>query len=235
MSIHIINVMASSVDGFVAIHGGQSDDERMAQGFTGSEDREHLEDLIRSADAIVLGSQTLIAGGGVLDVPRKDGDYPLWVTFTNRGIPENHAFWSQLYAPRWLVSKEPLVGTELLDASEELLEGTKLLEEIEPSLHRSSPEPLNVVYGQRDAVEVCISMLEKAGCKRVLLFGGGEINRMFYTAGRVNELILTLCPVIVARASAIPIVNGDLEDLINMKLRTVKPAGNLIFLHYDIL
>jgi riboflavin biosynthesis pyrimidine reductase len=222
LSIEIINVMASSVDGFVAVHGGQSDDERMAQGFTGSEDREHLEDLIRSADAIVLGSQTLIASGGVLDVPKNDGGYPLWVTFTNRGIPENHAFWSQRYASRWLVSKERLEGTELLD-------------ETEPSHNRNTSKPQNVVYGQKDAVEVCISILEKAGCKRVLLFGGGEINRMFYAAGRVNELILTLCPVIVARESAVPIVNGDLDKLINMKLRTVKPAGNLIFLHYDIL
>src|SRR5690606_31825999 len=105
----VINVMAASVDGFVAAHGGQTDRERHAQGFTGSADRAHLESLIRGADAVIAGSQTMMAANGALEVRRHDGTYPLWVTFSNRGIPRESGFWSQSGIPGWVVSENPLV------------------------------------------------------------------------------------------------------------------------------
>lgn len=205
----IINVMAASLDGFVAVHSGQSDQERQQQGFTESKDREHLNELIKSADAIILGSQTMIAAGGALDVQRSDGTYPVWITFTNRGIPEVHDFWKQRHIKRWIVSKH------ILDIDDVLVK--------------------NFVYDHADPVEFCINMLHKYNFERVLLFGGGEINRLFYEAGAVDELFLTICPLLVASSVGVPIVNPGLSHIKNMNLVSVKQHGNLIFAHYHVI
>ena len=205
----IINVMAASLDGFVAVHSGQSDHERQQQGFTESMDQEHLHELIKSADAIILGSQTMTAAGGALDVQRPDGSYPVWITFTNRGIPGGHNFWRQRHIKRWIVSKQILHMDDILVK--------------------------NFVYDHVDPVDFCINMLQKFDFKRVLLFGGGEINRLFYEAGAVDELILTICPLLVASSVGVPIVNPGLSDIKNMNLVSVKQHGNLIFAHYNVI
>lgn len=207
-TFRIINVMASSVDGFVAEHDNQSDSDRLNQGFTDSNDTDHFKEILQTADAVILGSQTLIAGGGVLKIPRNDGTYPIWVTFTNRGIPKDHEFWQHSYAERWLVSQQEIEASEGVS---------------------------NIVYGDENPVEVVISRLKSVGCKRVLLFGGGKINQLFYENRKVDELILTLCPILIANTDAVPLVNAPLSRHVKLKLRSAKPAGNLIFLHYEIL
>lgn len=204
----IINVMAASVDGFVAVHSGQSDHERRQQGFTASEDREHLDELIRSADAIILGSQTMIAAGGALDVQKPDGTYPTWITFTNRGIPEGNTFWEQHHIPRWLVSKH------VLDFNDGMIS--------------------NYVYGQMNPVEFCLKLLRDHHFERVLLFGGGEINRLFYEANAVDELILTVCPVLVASSVGVPLVNPGLSQIHNLELISARQHRNLLFTHYHV-
>lgn len=229
--ISIINVMASSIDGYVAAHDGQTDDERLNQGFTESEDREHLENLIKSADAIVLGSQTLIAGGGALDIKKEDGSYPIWVTFTNRGIPEEEAFWTQTEIPRWLISRDPLVGdlVRTTDAPDCIPAG---IADDAPLQKNKSNKPINLVYAAADPVDFVIDALNSAGCNRVLLFGGGFINHLFYAAGVVDELILTLCPVLVGDENAVPLVNSGLNEIQRFNLKSVEVKGNLIFIHY---
>lgn len=231
----IINVMASSIDGFVAAHDGQSDAERADQGFTESEDRDHLEELIKSADAIILGSQTLIAGGGALDVRKRNGAYPIWVTFTNKGIPAVEKFWAQTQIPRWLISSFPLEGdVNVLDGSQNFSPET-LPENSQIFGSLDAAKPLNLVYGHADPVQFVINALKSAGCNRVLLFGGGFINQLFYTAKAVHELILTLCPVLVAQENAVPLVNPGLPDIQKFVLKSVDSRGNLIFIHYTVI
>jgi len=229
--VTIINVMASSIDGYVAAHDGQTDDERVDQGFTDSEDREHLENLIKSADAIVLGSQTLIAGGGALDVKKADGTYPLWVTFTNKGIPEEESFWKQTDIPRWLISREPLEG-DVATAAKKPEPGSIVTNDAQVKESDDSKKPLNLVYDDNNPVEFVIEALKSAGYERVLLFGGGFINHLFYEAGAVDELILTLCPVLVGDENAVPLVNSGIPEIQRFDVKSVEVKGNLIFIHY---
>jgi riboflavin biosynthesis pyrimidine reductase len=231
-TITVVNVMASSIDGYVAVHDGQTDDERLKQGFTESEDREHLENLIKSADAIVLGSQTLIAGGGAIDIKKDDGSYPIWVTFTNKGIPSEEVFWTQTDIPRWLISRDPLEGDVVNVADESdaalSLESTGK----QPPHDDTLKKPRNLVYSAADPVDFVLEALKAAGCNRVLLFGGGFINHLFYEAGAVDELILTLCPVLVGDENAVPLVNSRITEIQRFDLKSVEVKGNLIFLHY---
>lgn len=240
--LKIINVMAASIDGYVAVHEGQSDKERMGQGFTESEDREHLKKLIRSADAVILGSQTLIAGGGALDIKREDGTYPVWITFTNKGIPEEEKFWTQKRIPRWLISRDKLEGEvvhiePVEDAEPDAGTVPEAGEEadstrVECEDTKAGKVPINYIYYSEDPVSITLAALKKAGFHRVLLFGGGYINRMFYEADAVDELILTLCPVLVADDEAVPLVNPKLINIHKFELKSVEAQGNLIFIHY---
>ena len=204
----IINVMASSIDGFVAVNDGQTDEERHYQGFTTSDDRHHLDELIRSADAILLGSRTMATANGALDVSKEDGTYPVWITFTNRGIPEDNGFWRQPHIPRWTISHQPLKSHQ--------------------------PDVLNFSYGEENLVDFTMHLLESHGFSRVLLFGGGEVNRLFYEQHAVDELIVTICPILVASSNGVPIVNPGIQSPIQMDLISLKQQNNLIFAHYTI-
>lgn len=207
-TFRIINVMASSIDGFVAASDGQTDSERHDQGFTSSEDRDHLDALIRSADAILLGSKTMSAAQGALDVPKEDGTYPVWITFTNRGIPAGNGFWKQQHIPRWTISSDPL-----------------------PSL---TPDVQNFHYGDEDLVDFTLRLMETNRFSRVLLFGGGEINRLFYQKNAVDELIVTICPILVVNSQGVPIVNPGIKSPVQMILKNLERQNNLIFAHYLI-
>lgn len=207
-TIRIINVMASSIDGYVASSDGQTDTERHDQGFTSSEDRDHLDALIRSADAILLGSKTMAAAQGALEVPKEDGTYPVWITFTNRGIPAENRFWQQHHIPRWTISCEPL-----------------------PSLTSDVP---NFYYGDENLVDFTFRLMETSRFRRVLLFGGGEINRLFYENDAVDELIVTICPILVAHSEAVPIVNPGIKQPVQLVLKNLERKNNLIFAHYLI-
>lgn len=208
-TFHITNVMAASLDGYVALHDKQSDAERHAQGFSNHEDWDHLLGLIATADAIILGSQTLQAGGGVIDQPRSDGHYPVWITLTNRGIPADHVFWSQDFAPRVLISEEPL---------------------------KMPPHAAQVVNASgQDTLSEVIRYLNAHDLRRVLLFGGGYINKLFYDARLVDELILTVCPILVARSGAVPLIKPTPDGpLTHFRLISAQPHGNLVILHYEV-
>jgi riboflavin biosynthesis pyrimidine reductase len=69
---------------------------------------------------------------------------------------------------------------------------------------------------------------------RVLLFGGGAINRMCYAAGVVDSLVLTVCPVLLGSAEAVPLVAPALPHPVQLTLDHVRSEGNFVFLHYRV-
>jgi 5-amino-6-(5-phosphoribosylamino)uracil reductase len=204
--IRIINVMASSVDGYVAVHSGQTDAERHEQGFSSDADWQRLKEQLTQADAVILGAKTMSTANGAVDQRRHDGTYPVWITFTNSGIAHDNAFWRQTHIPRWIVSREPLV------------------------MHDASVR--NLVYREQDPVEFVTGVLEECGYRQTLLFGGGTVNRMFYEAGAVDELHLTVCPLIVGSPDGVPLIESGLSNVTKLTLKSVEPHGDLLFVRY---
>jgi 5-amino-6-(5-phosphoribosylamino)uracil reductase len=202
----IINVMASSVDGFVAAHSGQTDAERHEQGFSSEADWQRLKERLKGADAVVLGAKTMSTANGAVDQPREDGTYPVWFTFTNSGIPADNAFWRQTHIPRVVVSKAKL------------------------SMHDDLVE--NLVYGDEDPVAFVVRILRERGMEQVLLFGGGTVNRMFYEAGMVDELHVTICPLLVGSPEGVPLIEPGLSKVAKLTLKSVEPHGDLLFVRY---
>lgn len=208
--MQIINVMAASLDGRIASHAGEADGSRRALGFTNDDDHQHLLDLIQTADAIIVGRSSIEASGGAFVGRNAKGNYPIWAVLTNGGISPQSRFLEQRELDRWLVSRAPL-----------------------PELPAEATLR-NIVTGERCAAEVVVEALAMAGVERVLLFGGSEINRLFYNAGLVDQLILTVCPLILGSPAAIPLVAQPLDNPVNLVLLASHPKGNLVFLTYKV-
>lgn len=204
----IINVMGASIDGRIASHPSESDADRKRYGFTNEADHAHLRRLLAACDAVIVGGHSVNVSGGVMEVERADGVYPTWVLCSNSGFAADQPIWSQPNTPKWLVSKEAL-GSANCPA------GVK-----------------NIAYGEEGLAAAALQACREAGFERVLLFGGGIINREFYAAHAVDELILTVCPVMVGRSTGVPIVAPELDLPVHFELKRTETEGDLVFLHY---
>ena len=192
--MQIINVMGASIDGRIASHPNESDAERKRYGFTNEADHAHLRRLLATCDAVIVGGHSVNVSGGVMEVQREDGVYPTWVLCSNSGFASDQPIWSQPNTPKWLVSRKALA------------EG------------RCPGGVRNVVYGGEGVAKAAVEACRAAEFERVLLFGGGIINREFYAAGAVDELILTVCPVVVGRSSGVPVVAPELDVPVHLEL-----------------
>ena len=72
--------------------------------------------------------------------------------------------------------------------------------------------------------------------KRLLCEGGGELNDALFRAGLVDELHLTICPLIFGGRDAPTIAGGigvsKLEQSARLKLKSWKRRGHELFLVY---
>ncbi|HMJ91068.1 MAG TPA: dihydrofolate reductase family protein [Candidatus Acidoferrum sp.] len=80
---------------------------------------------------------------------------------------------------------------------------------------------------------------EEFGVKRLLCEGGGETNAALITAGVVDEVHITICPLILRGRNAPTICDGDgarsLKSATRLKLKTVTVVKGELFLTYSVL
>ena len=81
--------------------------------------------------------------------------------------------------------------------------------------------------------------LEKMGLKKIIVEGGGEINWSVLKLGLVNELVVTISPVVIGGRDAKTLVEGkgitNISDGIKMKLsNTIIQNKNEIVLFYKL-
>lgn len=202
--------MAASVDGKVAAYPGELDDARRIYGFGGADDHAHMLAILKTADAVVVGRKSVVASGGAFAVTNERGAGVRWCVVTNQGMPAGHPFWTQHAVPRWLLSRAPLSGLDPAYGVE------------------------NKIYGDNSPADAALTALQAAGAQTVVLFGGGELNREFYRRGLVDELILTICPVLYAQVAAVPLVAPELPKPLGMSLVTTQAKGDLVFLRYRL-
>ena len=96
------------------------------------------------------------------------------------------------------------------------------------------------VFGKRelDFVAALRWLRSKWGVKRLLCEGGGELNDGLFRAGLVNEVYITLCPLILGGRDAPTAADGqgarELADAIPLALKSMKRLGDELFLVYEV-
>lgn len=210
--MEIVNVMAASLDGHIALYPRESDEQRSEYGFSILADKEFVREQIQTADAIITGADSMRASSGTWQEMRSGGGFPRWIVLTTRGLDPSLLFWKQTQIPRVLVSPHAIASNKIYD-----------------------PNVENWVPDQPDKIaEYTARRLMELGCKRVLLFGGGQINKLFYQAGLVNELNLTLCPFFLARSDSPPLIESGLEQLVKFELLSSHSVQSHVFLKYRV-
>jgi 2,5-diamino-6-(ribosylamino)-4(3H)-pyrimidinone 5'-phosphate reductase len=215
--------MAISADGKIATTN------RAVSSFGSKRDQEHLLELRAQADAVMAGARTV----DLNPVSLGPGPAKYRRARLRNGLAE--------YNLRIVVS-----GSGSIDSKAPIFQ-KRFSPIIVLTTARISADRLNRLRKLADEVKICgrkeinwLSTLrwlqEKWKVRRLLCEGGGELNGALFQVGVVDEIHLTLCPVLVGGRDAPTIADGGrvqrLSDAHGFKLISAKRIGTEMFLVY---
>jgi riboflavin-specific deaminase-like protein len=88
-----------------------------------------------------------------------------------------------------------------------------------------------------DVREMVAVLGREYGVRRLLVEGGAEVNASFVEAGLVDEVYLTVCPVLIGGAQVPTPVGGhglEFERILRLLLLEVRAEDGEVFLHYRV-
>ena len=241
--LHATVILAISADGKI------TDVVRSPARFGSANDKAHLEQQVAASDAVLFGNGTLQAYGTTMRVISPElvkqrelqGKPPQPVQIVcSRSVQfdPNLRFFQQP-VPRWLLTGNDADVSNRLEACstiDELSCGTGILPVAEDGAISKFDRTLTTktIAGEIDWIDA-FQQLETLGIKRLAILGGGKLVASVLAAGLIDELWLTVCPLILGGADAPTPVEGKgfLADLApKLELLAVKQVGGEVFLHY---
>jgi riboflavin-specific deaminase-like protein len=217
--------MAMTADGKIATAN------RAVSTFSSKRDFEHLLELRATADAVIAGARTVDQE----KVNLGPGPARFRRLRLQAGLAE--------YNLRIVAS-----GSGSLSPRAEIFQ-RRFSPVIVLASGRASGEKLSRLRAVAGAVKICGRreidfrlafewLSEEWKVKRLLCEGGGELNSALLRAGLVNEVHLTVCPKILGGRRAPTIADGPsavkLAGATRLKLKSLKRAGDELFLVYDV-
>ncbi|MEG3919713.1 RibD family protein [Microcoleus sp. POL10_C6] len=234
---HATVILAISADGKIA------DAVRSPARFGSANDKAHLEQQVAASDAVLFGNGTLQAYGTTMRVISPElvkqrelqgkPPQPVQIVCSRSSQFEPNLRFFQQPVPRWLLtgqdSRETALPSPLPSSLFPLPSSFFLL----PSMFD------RIIYAKTAGGEIDwidgFQQLASFGIKRLAILGGGKLVASVLAAGLVDELWLTVCPLILGGADAPTPVEGEgfLADLApKLELLAVKQVGQEVFLHY---
>jgi len=225
---HTIIVLAISADGKIA------DAQRSPPRFGSPTDKAHLEAQVAQADGVLFGAATLRAGGTAMKVVNPDliqrrldqGKPPQPVQIVcsrSAKIDPQLRFFRQV-VPRWLLT----TAAGAISWQER--------PEFEQVLVISQENSANPFENQDDWIPV-FEQLAELGLQRLAILGGGELIASLLAVDLVDELWLTICPLLLGGANAPTPVDGvgfAAEVAPRLELLSAQPIEQEVFLHYRL-
>lgn len=234
---HTTVVLAMSADGKIA------DATRSAARFPSKADKAHLERQIAKADATLSGAGTLRAYGSTLSVTNPDlleqrrshhqPAQPIQIVCTATGNLDSHCRFFQQPVPRWL-----LTTAEGL----QLWRSRRPKHNTNPPFHQTliNERPFNwpkVMQDLRAGKKGLSPLASRLPISRLLVMGGGELVASLLADHLIDELYLTVCPLLIGGKTA-PTPVGGLGFLVErspqLKLQSSRVEGDEVFLHYTV-
>lgn len=220
--MRVFSNAAMSADGKIATAYG----ERVALG--SEEDRRRMRALRAEADAVLVGGETFRRWGIPLLEEQAPGEAGpsrprrlINAVLTRRGVVPSEAPERARLARRWV---DP--GVRLWVMGPLSLDGAAHREILGAELRTTaSPDPV-----------WALDTLESEGCTSVLVEGGGDLLFPLVAAGRVNQLYLTLVPLLVGGARAPSPLDGAgflAAQMPRLSLCDVQRVGDELFLRYE--
>jgi 5-amino-6-(5-phosphoribosylamino)uracil reductase len=218
--IHTTAILAMSADGKL------TDYSKAPSSFVSKDDQDHLEVQIAQADAVLFGAGTLRAYGTSMSVrspeliqarrDRTQPDQPLQIVCSQSAdLDSSYPFFSQ-----------PIPRGLLTDAAGATKWGDRPEFDVVLAAE-TSPFNWRVIFTE----------LEELGIKKLALLGGGQLVGSLFSARLVNELWLTICPLILGNSLSPTPVAGDgflIENAPKLELIESLVVKDELFLHYKI-
>jgi 5-amino-6-(5-phosphoribosylamino)uracil reductase len=219
---HTTVVMAMSADGKIA------DAERSPARFGSSQDKSHLEAQIAQADAVLFGASTLRAYGTTLRITnpvllqqrQQHGKPPQPIHIVcsqSAQLDPNIPFFQQA-VPRWLLTIAP---------------------PDQPWLQASAFDRVFNVAAIPDGIDWAAALPElyQMGIERLVVTGGGELLASLVAIGGIDEIWLTVCPLLLGGNTAPTPMGGNgfgEARAPRLELLEVKTIEGEVFLHYRL-
>jgi 5-amino-6-(5-phosphoribosylamino)uracil reductase len=213
---HITVVLAMSADGKIA------DVRRSPARFGSPQDKRHLEAQIAQADAVLFGAGTLRAYGTTLRVTQPDllqqrqrqgkPPQPVHIVASQSGKLDRQWAFFQQPVPRWLITGR--------DSQWQQPEFDRVL----------SVSATDTGLDWLDALQ----QLRHLGINQLVVTGGGELVAALLTIGAIDDLWLTVCPLLLGGEKAPTPVGGAGLLGISLALLEVRAIDQEVFLHYQV-
>ena len=216
-------ILAMTADGKIA------DRIRSAARFGSDRDKAHLEAQISLVDGVIFGAGTLRAYGTSLSITdpkliharqnRQQNEQPVHIVVSASGKIDPHSKFFQQPIPRWiLTTKDGSLSWQNRDLFERILIGV-------------SSNNSGFVWKE------ILKQLRALGIKRLAVLGGGELIASLLAVNAIDEIWLTVCPVIFGGVAApTPVAGmGWLQSrAIQLNLLEVRQVEREVFLHYKV-
>ena len=212
--------------------GKIADRESSAARFGSINDKSHLEKQVSLVDGVVFGAGTLRAYGTTLSISNPDlivartersqVPQPVQIVASASGILDRSCRFFQQPVPRWLLT---------------LPSGAKLWQDATEFDRIISIEPLDNNSLSIDWLSA-LSQLRQLGLKKLAILGGGELVASLMEVNAIDDLWLTVCPIVFGGKTAPSPVGGKgwlQERGIKLDLLSVERVGTEVFLHYQVV
>ena len=206
---YIIVSAAMSIDGKLATRTGRSN-------LSSKKDLIRVHNLRKSADAILVGKNTISIDDPLLTVRYVKGKNPIRIILDSK---------ASLSTKSRVIETAKKIPTILV-----------VSENAPRKVDKFIAKGVEVIRCGRNKINLkkLLEILGKKGIRKIIVEGGGTTNWYFFNEKLVDEIIITVTPYIVGGSKAISLVDGDgFREIPNsFKLQKIKKIQNEIILNY---